>query len=79
MYNPLDWSIARLPPSIMFDGTHAPRWRARGTVTAKYLAQDNTISQAKARNWTALYMDQKVCLSLVKKYQLCAIALINRK
>ena len=26
-----------------------------------------------------LYMDQKVCLSLVKKDQLCAIALVNRK
>ena len=27
----------------------------------------------------ALNMDQKVCLSLVKKDQLCAIALVNRK
>ena len=26
-----------------------------------------------------LYMDQKVCLSLLKKDQLCAIALVNRK
>ena len=26
-----------------------------------------------------LYMDQKVCLNLVKKDQLCAIALMNRK
>ena len=26
-----------------------------------------------------LYMDQKVCLSLVKKDQMCAIALVNRK
>ena len=26
-----------------------------------------------------LYIDQKVCLSLVKKDQLCAIALVSRK
>ena len=26
-----------------------------------------------------LYMDQKVCLNLVKKDQLCAVALMNRK
>ena len=73
----MDWSIARLPPSTIFDGTHAPGWRARGTVTVKHLAKEyNTISQAKARNRTALYMDQKVCLSLVKKYQsVCAVAL----
>ena len=28
---------------------------------------------------STLYMDQKVCLNLVKKDQLCAIALMDRK
>ena len=45
------WSIAGLPPSIMFVGTHLYTWVDRLTVGVKCLAQEhNTISPA--RTWT---------------------------
>ena len=45
------WSIAGLPPSIMFAGTHLYTWVDRLTVGVKCLAQEhNTISPA--RTWT---------------------------
>ena len=47
-------SIAGLPPSIKFNGTHLFTWVERGTVRVKCLSQEhNTMSPASARTRTA--------------------------
>ena len=53
-------SIAGLPPSIMFAGTHLYTWVERGTVKVKCLAQEhNTMSPARARTRTARSGDER--------------------
>ena len=48
------WSIAGLPPSIKFAGTHLYIWVEGGIVRGKCLAQEhNTMSPARARPRTA--------------------------
>ena len=53
-------SIAGLPLSINFAGTHLYTWVERGTVRVKCLAQEhNTMSPAKARTRTARSGDER--------------------
>ena len=52
-------SIAGLPPSIKFTGTHLYTHVERGTVRVKYLAQGhNTMSPAKTQTRTAHSRDE---------------------
>ena len=48
------WSIAGLPHSIYFAGTHLYTWEERGTVRIKCRAQEhNTVSPVRARTQTS--------------------------
>lgn len=54
------WSIAGLPPSIMFTGTHLYTWEERGTGEVKRRAQKhNTMSTPRARARTARSRDER--------------------